>query len=251
MVEWRLIISSGNVYWNMAFDEALLILRENDQIPNTLRIYVIEPSAVTIGYFQRIRDVVNLDYIVSKGIDYTRRITGGGAVYHDSNGEITYSITASIDDISHNILESYRIICHGIIYALGKLGVKAEYKPINDIVVNNKKISGSAQTRRRKALMQHGTLLYATNLDELARVLKPPRIKLESHHARDIRDRVTTLKEILGYRLEKEVVIEALITGFEKALNTKFYIDEPSNTERELIRKLIVKYRSGSWIYKR
>ncbi|ADI31758.1 lipoate--protein ligase family protein [Staphylothermus hellenicus] len=248
---WRLIIDEANVYYNMAMDEALLILREKEIIPNTIRIYVMRPSAVTIGYFQKIKDVLNLDYLDKYRIDYTRRITGGGAVYHDQDGEVTYSITTSIDSVSKNILESYKKICYGIIEALKELGVKAEYKPINDIVVMGRKISGNAQTRRRKALMQHGTLMYATNIDILGKVLRPPKEKLSSHKARTLHDRVTTLEKILGYKPRKEDVIDALIKGFEKALNIKLVRDNYWGEELELASLLIDKYRSREWIFKR
>ncbi|ABN69304.1 biotin/lipoate A/B protein ligase [Staphylothermus marinus F1] len=251
MSSWRLIIDEANVYYNMAMDETLLILREKGLIPNTVRIYIMRPSAVTIGYFQRIKDVLNLDYLDKYGIDYTRRITGGGAVYHDQDGEITYSITTDIDSISKNILESYRKICSGIVEALKELGVKAEYKPINDIVVMGKKISGNAQTRRRKALMQHGTLMYGTNIDILAKVLKPPKEKLSSHKAKTIHDRVTTLEKILGYKPRKEDVIDALIKGFEKALRIRLVRDNYWKEELELANSLIDKYRSKEWIFKR
>lgn len=251
MSSWRLIIDEANVYYNMAMDETLLILREKGLIPNTVRIYIMRPSAVTIGYFQRIKDVLNLDYLDKYGIDYTRRITGGGAVYHDQDGEITYSITTDIDSISKNILESYRKICSGIVEALKELGVKAEYKPINDIVVMGKKISGNAQTRRRKALMQHGTLMYGTNIDILSKVLKPPKEKLSSHKAKTIHDRVTTLEKILGYKPRKEDVIDALIKGFEKALRIRLVRDNYWKEELELANSLIDKYRSKEWIFKR
>lgn len=235
----------------MAMDEALLILREKDLIPNTVRLYIIKPSAATIGYFQRIRDVLDIDYLDKNNINYTRRITGGGAVYHDQFGEITYSITAGIEEVSKNILESYKKICTAIVTALKELGVDAEYKPINDIVVYGKKISGSAQTRRRKALMQHGTLMYATNIDMLDRILKPPKEKLYSHKARSIRDRVTTLEQILGYKPRKEDVINALIKGFESVFNTTLIRDKYWDEELSLAQSLVSKYKSHEWIFKR
>ncbi len=252
MNSWRLIIDKGNTYWNMAVDEAILIHREKNLVPNTLRIYIFEPSGVTIGYFQKVREVLNLDYLLQNKIDFTRRITGGGAVYHDSEGEITYAIIADIEDISKDIMESYRIICKGIIYALRKLGLKAVYKPVNDILVNNKKISGSAQTRKKKSLLQHGTLMYNTNLDMLEKTLRPPRIKLEDHGVVRVSDRVTTVYRELGRKINVDDIINALIQGFRKALG----IDEllPGNltiSERKLAEKLYGKYESKVWIYMR
>lgn len=248
---WRLIIDEGNAYWNMAVDEALLTLKDRGLIPNTLRLYVFNPSAVTVGYFQRIDDSVNLEFLRANNIDLTRRITGGGSVYHDANGEITYSVTASISDISHNISESYRIICNGIIYALSEFGLKAEFAPINDVLINNKKVSGSAQSRRRNALLQHGTLMYRTNLNVLGSSLKAPKEKLITHKVTSIFERVTTISRELGRDVSKEEVINALIKGFSKALNADFVRGELSDEEVRLASELVVKYKSVEWVFQR
>ena len=91
----RLIIDEGSATYNMAIDEAMLILRGLGVINDTLRLYIFKPSAVTIGYFQSVSRSVNLDFIKKNNIELVRRPTGGGAVYHDSEGEITYSIVVS------------------------------------------------------------------------------------------------------------------------------------------------------------
>lgn len=248
---WRLIIDEGNAYRNMAIDEALLILKDRGLIPNTLRLYVFNPSAVTIGYFQRINDSVNIEFIKSNNIDLTRRISGGGSVYHDVGGEVTYSVIAPITEISPNILESYRIICNGLIQAINEFGLKAEFVPINDVTVNNKKISGSAQTRRKIALLQHGTLMYNTNLNVLSESLRAPKEKLKHHKISSIFDRVTTLSIELKRRVHKDEVIHALIKGFSKALNTDFIRGWYSDRELELANELIDKYKSNEWIFQR
>ncbi|MEM0380651.1 MAG: biotin/lipoate A/B protein ligase family protein [Desulfurococcaceae archaeon] len=252
MVEWRLIIDGEHdPYWNMAFDETLLYLREQSYIPNTLRLYVFKPGSVTIGYFQRISEAVDLDYANRNGILYTRRITGGGAVYHDPNGELTYSVVASLSDFPSDVIERYRAVCYGLIYALEYFGLKSEFKPVNDIVVNNKKISGSAQTWRKYAFLQHGTFMYNTDINTLANVLKPLREKLISHGIDSIKERVTTLSMILKKSIDGKEVLETLIRGFEKAFKTSFTITQPSSFEIELARKLVDKYRSREWIFKK
>ncbi|MCS7108839.1 MAG: biotin/lipoate A/B protein ligase family protein [Sulfolobales archaeon] len=248
---WRLIIDEGNAYRNMAIDEALLTLKDRGLIPNTVRLYVFNPSAVTIGYFQRINDSVNLDYIKSNGIDLTRRISGGGSVFHDVNGEVTYSVIASINDVSQNVIESYKIICDGLIYAISQFGLKAEFIPINDVVVKNKKISGSAQSRRKTALLQHGTLMYNTDLNILSNSLKVPKEKLEQRKLTSIFERVTTLSRELGRTVSKDEVIEPLIKGFSKALNADFIRGWYTDKELELANELANKYRSREWIFQR
>lgn len=243
-------LDGRDVYWQMAIDEALLNLRLNNLIPDTLRIYRFKPSAVTIGYFQAIRESVNLDYLHENNICYTRRITGGGAVYHDTNGELTYSTVLRITDELIDILSSYRVICNGLIHALHALGVEAVFAPVNDILVNGRKISGSAQTRRKNTLLQHGTLMYATDLDTLERVLIVPRVKLESKGVKSIRERVATLRDVIG-KVDVNELVKSIMVGFSKALGRDVYVDEYREIELKTASDLVNKYKSHEWIYKR
>jgi len=248
---WRLIIDEGDVYWNMAMDEAMLLLRDSNLIPNTLRLYVFNPSAVTIGYFQRVEDAVNLEFLRSSNIGFTRRVSGGGSVYHDVNGEVTYSVVASINDISTNIMDSYRIICSGVIYAIKEFGLNADFIPINDVVIRGRKVSGSAQSRKKNTLLQHGTLMYNTDLITLSKSLRAPKEKLLEHKVTSILERVTTISRELGRTVSRDEVIRALIKGFSKALNTDFYQGHYTREELELASKLTEKYRSVEWIFQR
>jgi len=251
-VAWRLIVDTGrDPYWNMALDEAMLLLREAGAIPDTVRLYYFKPSSITIGYFQRVYDSVNLDYVTSREIPFTRRITGGGSVYHDENGEVTYSVISLLELFPKDPVERYRAICSALIHALEELGLTGEFKPVNDIVVNNKKVSGSAQTWRKRAFLQHGTLMYATDLDTLEKSLKAPREKLEAHGARSIRERVTTISLELGRKVDQSEVVNALIRGFEKALKVKLVPGEFTSEELELALKLREKYASSQWIFKK
>ncbi len=243
-------LDGRDAYWQMAIDEALLNMRIREGLPNTLRLYRFKPSAVTIGHFQRIRDSVNLDFLNENKIDYTRRITGGGSVYHDTNGEITYSVVLPVEGVLADILESYRVICSGLIYALKRLNTPAEFVPINDVVVYGRKISGSAQTRRREYLLQHGTLMYATDLDTLEKALLAPREKLASRGVMSIRERVITLRDVVG-PVDVDSIIDALIEGFTQALNAEVYYDELSERELREAEELVPKYRSVEWIFKR
>ncbi len=248
---WRLIIDEGDVYWSMGLDEAMLELKRKNAIPNTLRLYVIKPSAVTIGYFQKVSDAVDLDYLSKENIPFTRRITGGGSVYHDAEGEITYSVVADLTFIPRDLQESYKFICGGIVEALSFLGLKAEFVPVNDVVVNGKKISGNAQARRGKAVLQHGTLMYNTDLEILSKVLKIPKEKLASRKISSIRERVTTVSIELGREVRKEEVIEALKKGFTQVFNVDFEEGAPTKEEISLAKKLAERYSSLEWIFKR
>ena len=251
MKVWRLIIDEGDPFWNMALDEAMLLLKEEGKIPDTLRLYVFKPSAVSIGYFQKVEESVNLEMLDSMGIPFVRRVTGGGSVYHDENGEVTYSVIADLSEFPKDAIESYKAICKGIIYALAELGLEASFIPINDVVVNGRKISGSAQLRKARSLLQHGTLLYDTDLELLSKVLKAPSLKLKSHAVSFIHERVTTVSRELGEPPSKEEVIAALIKGFEMGLGVKLKEERLTEEERGLALKLLKKYRSREWNFMR
>ncbi|MEM0486808.1 MAG: lipoate--protein ligase family protein, partial [Sulfolobales archaeon] len=90
-MRFRLIVDEGSGCYNMAMDEALLFTVAMGGVP-TLRLYVFNKPTVTLGYFQKVEEVVDLEFARKEGIDVVRRVTGGGAVYHDPEGEVTYSI---------------------------------------------------------------------------------------------------------------------------------------------------------------
>ena len=248
---WRLIIDDGTAHWQMALDEALLILKAEGRIPNTIRLYVIKPSAVTIGYFQKVSESVNLAYTEANKIPVVRRITGGGAVLHDQDGEVTYCVAVSSKDVPQNILDSYRVICSGIVETLKLFGLKAEFAPVNDVLVGGKKISGSAQARRPGAVLQHGTLMYNTDLELLSRSLAVPKEKLADHGVRSITERVTTISRALGREVSKEEVMEFMKLGFERALRIRLEEGKLSKEEINLAKKLEEKYKSQEWNFRR
>ncbi len=156
---FRLVEHSDEPFMNMAVDEAMLEARAEGRAGDTLRIYYWKKPAVTIGYFQSAQKEVDIEEALRLGVPVIRRITGGGAVLHDR--ELTYSIVCSEGLFGREIVKSYRRIASFIIEALRILGVDASFEGINDIVVNNLKVSGNAQTRRKGIILQHGTLLIS------------------------------------------------------------------------------------------
>ncbi|MGB9748413.1 MAG: lipoate--protein ligase family protein [Candidatus Woesearchaeota archaeon] len=248
---WRLIgFNEDNGFMQMAIDEAILTARIKGVVPNTLRFYSWSPKCVSIGYFQGIEKEVDIERANNFGIDIVRRITGGGAVFHDR--EITYSIVLSEQDASTDILESYRIICNGIIKGLGFLGVNADFKPINDIVVNNKKISGNAQTRRENIIMQHGTLLLDVDAKKMFSLLKVPNEKIRDKLISSAEERVIGLNKIMNTELNIETIRQNLIHGFKDAFNVEFEEQELTDFETKLSKKLFKeKYSSREWNFLR
>lgn len=253
---WRLIpINTYNAYMNMAIDEAILIARMENKAPNTLRLYMWSPSAVSIGYFQNVDLEVNLDACRTHGVDVVRRSTGGGAVYHDSVGEITYSIITDKQSINANdIISIYQRICSGIIYALEILGINADFNPGNprecpNITVNGLKISGNAQLIRGPYILQHGTLLYDLNLRKMFTFLKVPWARTIDDIVEIAGRKLTCIKLASNLKVTINDAAEALVEGFRKAFKTSFTESKLTDFELELVDKLVSKYKSESWLY--
>ena len=248
-MKWRVVgLETHEACFNMALDEALSEGVRSGSSPPTIRFYNWKPSAVSIGYFQSIRDEVNLEVCRELGVDCIRRWTGGGAVYHDFEGEITYSVIAPANIFPKNIIESYRLICGWVVKGLESLGIEAEFKPINDILVKNKKISGSAQTRRGGILLQHGTLLYALDLKTMFSVLNVSRQKITDKMIKSAEERVTCVMEHSD--AGKKEVYEALVDAFTEGKDFEF--GKWSETEITRARELAArKYRSEDWLYLR
>ena len=251
MIKLRLITDEGDGAYNMALDEAMLILRSVNVIPDTLRLYVFKPSTITIGYFQSINESVNEDFIKSRRIPIVRRPTGGGAVYHDTYGEITYSIIISEDKVPRDYVESFKFLAKGVIRAARILGAPAEFKPLNDGVIAGKKFSGQAQLRRLGVVLQHGTFMYATDIDTLAQSLLAPKLKLKQKGVRVIKERVITISNYVGRKISRDEALEALIRGFSEALKAKLMEGSLTEVELQLASSLKWKYLSKAWTYLR
>jgi len=254
MEEWRLLLTGAkDAFTNMAIDEAVLRSVVKGESKNTVRFFQWVPSTVSIGYFQGINQEVDFSVCKNKGVDVVRRITGGGAVFHDYNGEITYSVAVneSHPKIPKNIIDSYHVLCGGLINGFKLLGLNAEFKPINDIVVNSKKISGSAHTRRFGGVLQHGTILYDVNINLMFSLLKVSDEKIRDKMIKSVEERVTSIKKEKG-NADKKNVVDAMIKGFESALNIKLVEGKLSREELRTTEELKVnKYGTKEWNFKR
>src|SRR5919107_5564404 len=225
---------------NMAIDEALI---ENVDEAPVLRIYGWRPAAVSIGYFQSIRDEVDIEKCREIGVDFVRRLTGGGAVLHEF--ELTYSFITK--QYPQNIMESYRWVCEAVVMSINGLGFDASFIPLNDIVVKGKKVSGSAQTRRNGVLLQHGTVLLSVDIDKMFCVLKVPSEKLKDKIIKDVKERVTSLA---GTTFEE--VASSLKTSFAAKFDAKLLVDTMSTDETSRARWLAErKYSSREWNFRR
>ena len=230
----------------MAIDEAILIARVKKQSPGTIRFYSWKPKAITIGYFQSLKKEVDEKKAKVLGIDVIRRYTGGGAVFHDK--EITYSICIGEKTAGIDIIKSYEKICGFIIKGMECLNLKAQFKPINDIIVNGKKISGNAQTRKDGIILQHGTLLLDVDVNTMFSILKIPDEKIRDKLIENARQRVTSLKQELGKDISFTQAKTALISGFKKTFKAELKEQELSEFEKAAVKKLFKqKYSTKEW----
>jgi lipoate-protein ligase A len=233
---------------NMAIDEAVSEAVAQGAAPPTLRLYAWEPSAVSIGRFQRIGDEVDLKECARQGVDVVRRRTGGGAVFHDRDGEITYSVIAPEELMGSDIQSSYREVCGRVIDALGELGIRAEYAPINDVIVGGRKISGCAQSRRQGVFVQHGTVLYDLDVKRMFSLLKVDRLKLSDKGIAAAEDRVTSVSMLSG--AGKDELLESLRLAFCRG--KEWAEDELSAEESARASELVrTRYGNAEWTFSR
>jgi lipoate-protein ligase A len=250
--EWRLLpVRIDDASMSMAMDEALLKLNSEGKSPNTVRFWRWLPSTVSIGCFQSAELEVDFDAARKYGVEVVRRITGGGAVFHDHEGELTYSVVCGQDRMPDDIIESYELICGGLIGGFRWLGLRAEFKPINDVQVDGKKISGSAQTRRWGSVLQHGTVLVDPDLRLMFELLKVSPEKISDKFISSVYERVTTVALELGRKPGFDEVRSVMRDGFADGLGVELVERELTKEELKLAGMLRPKYTSDEWLRKR
>ena len=255
MSAWRLIkLDTNDAFMNMAVDEAMLRARVAGKVPNTLRFFRWQPSAVSFGRFQDSSKEVNVENCRKYGVDFVRRISGGGSVYHDYEGEITYSVIVSKKDFETNdIFYAYKLICNGLIEAMKILGIHADFDPGNlkhcpNVLVNGKKISGSSQSHKRGVLLQHGTFLMDVDLGKMFTFLKVPWAETCMEVVPIAKRKITSVKQELGLDVSLQEAYEALVEGFQNALEIKLVEGKLTSYEEDLAKKLCVeKFATEDW----
>lgn len=236
--------------FNMALDEAVFLSHIDGAAGPTVRLYGWQPPAVSIGYGQNWDRDVNRKACARSGVHVVRRITGGGAVFHDR--EVTYSLVAPVSLFSENVTETYRMISEALIAGLGNLGVRAEFAPVNDLLAAGAKISGSAQVRRRGTLLQHGTILLGADVARIAEFLPLSEKKQKEKQIKNAAERVTCLDAVLGREVSFESAVEAMRAGFERWAGHPLRPTAPDPSVLELARRLETeKYGAAAWNEKR
>lgn len=154
-----------------ALDEAILESRSLGRAPDTLHFYVRSSPTVSLGYFQNAGESVDLDACRRLGVTVVRRGSGGGSIYTD-RGQLIYALVAGQEMLPKAPEECFSVVCGAIAQALSSFGVEARHRPVNDIEVGGRKVSGSAQLRRRGAVLVHGTVLLDTDMSVMDAVLR-------------------------------------------------------------------------------
>jgi lipoate---protein ligase len=214
--------------YTAALDNAILSARGKGLVQDTLHLYRRTRPTISLGYFQDLERTVDVSLASQLGIRLVRRASGGSSIYTDQ-GQIIFGLVLSEDEVPEVLIESYPPLCQGVVLALKKFGLPAEWKPLNDVLVGGRKISGSAQTRKQGAVLHQGTLLVDTDLDLMMKVLRPR----EGHPERGT-DGMTTMKRELGKDVPMSLVKDALIDGFSTALSkqpSRSYVTKQENEE--------------------
>lgn len=242
-MKMRLMLhSADDAFTNMAIDGAIL----KSGIP-TLRLYSWKPAAISIGYFQSLEAEVDTGACKELGVDIVRRQTGGGAVFHDD--ELTYSLILPEEAVPDKIIESYEKICGGIVKALENMGFEAKFSPVNDILVDGRKVSGNAQTRKHGNMLQHGTILLDTDVDRMFRLLKVPDEKMRDKIINNVKERVIGLRQLgLG---DVEKLKEEVIANIAKEFGARYEVGTLTRKEREARDELLDTFSSNEWNHMR
>ena len=251
-MRWRYFdIDLVDPYEAMAIHEAMFISRVEQKSPNTLYLERFNSRSVFLGYHQCAEAELNLDYCKQNDIKIVRRSTGGGAGYMDPR-QLNYVVTVDRReyDIPSDFVGSYGRIMDGFIEALKYLGLEAEFRPINDLIVNGGKISGGCMARKDTIILQHGSLLVDFDLNTAFKVLNVPRVKYESKGIKSAKSRVTSINRELGHEVDLDELKAAIKKGFEKSFGIEFEDSGLTKYEKELVRELLPKYRSEEFIYR-
>lgn len=225
---------------NLAIEE--YALRNLDISESYLLFYINEPSVI-IGKHQNTAEEINSDFIEERSIHVVRRLSGGGAVYHDL-GNLNFSFITRYDPKRYN---NYEEFTGPVVRVLRSMGVKAELSGRNDIVVDGRKISGNAQFTSRDRMFSHGTLLLDSNLDDVVSALNVKAGKIESKGIKSIRSRVANISEFLTEPMPIERFRRALLEGIFGGTPQEYVLSEED--WRRINELADRKYKLWEWNY--
>ncbi|MDP8211634.1 MAG: lipoate--protein ligase [Candidatus Stygibacter australis] len=235
-----LIIKSptNDPYFNIASEEYIL----NNFTEDVFMLYINSPSII-VGKFQNTLAQLNIDYIEQNQIKVVRRLTGGGAVFHDL-GNINFSFLCQKDENNEAGFEKYT---EPIVKYLNSLGVNAELKGRNDLVIDDKKFSGNARLNTTNKVLQHGTLLFSAKMSDLSQALKSDPLKFKDKAVKSIRSRVTNISDHLATPLSGKEFEEGLIKFITSSYPTTESCPFTDTDIRQIQKLADSKYSTWDW----
>ncbi len=246
-MKWRFVDSDlSSPAFTVAADEAMAIARSKNLVPNTLHFYRRDRPTVSLGYFQKVSESVDMEFCKKNDVSIVRRETGGSAIYTDQF-HLIYGLAIGEGCVPSGRDGAMEKICGAIVLALGELGIESAFKPVNDVLISGRKVSGSAQMRRWGIVLQHGTIILRKNTDMLLGTIKMDEGKVRERGL-EPRNYVTSIEEALGHEPEVDAVKKAILYGFGKTFDVEFEKTEFSEYEQLKIEELIgTKYGTDAW----
>lgn len=276
MEQWRYIVTeSMSPAMNMAVDEAILQMHSEGKVPPTVRFYTWDPATLSIGYFQKAIKEINLEEVERRGLGFVRRATGGRAVLHDQ--ELTYSVIVSEEHpkMPSSVTEAYKIISLGLLHGFQNLGLSAEMVSLAseeekekynspgssacfdspswyELVVEGKKVAGSAQTRQKGVILQHGSILLDMDVELLFSLLHFPSERVKQRMIDSFRQKAVTINEVSPRPISLAESIEAFSKGFASGLEVELVPSALTVEELALAEELVkTRYATDEWNLRR
>ena len=227
-----------NPYFNLAAEE--YFLKESDE--DIFMLWRNEP-AIIVGKHQNTLSEINLDYVKENDIRVVRRLTGGGAVFHDL-GNLNFTFIQSNKD---HTLNDFRKYTEPILEVLRKLGIDARFEGRNDLTIDGRKFSGNAEMVWKNRVLHHGTLLFSATMADLSQALKVDPAKFQDKAVKSVRSRVTNITEHLREPMDVMQFSDLIQQHINEMYpDARFY--ELSDKDQSLIEDLVSrKYSTWDW----
>lgn len=234
---------SNNPWYNLAFEEFCFRNLPNDE--EYVILWINEP-AIIVGKNQNTIEEINSEYVREKGIKIVRRVTGGGAVYHDL-GNLNFSIITTVTGPERIDFGKINI---PVLKSLQKLGINAELSGRNDLTLEGKKFSGIAQSVWKKRVLNHGTILFDTDLTVLSKALNVKKDKIESKGVKSVKSRVTNIRPYLNEDVDILTFKDLLLNNifeYEGQVLEEYKLNQEQLEEIDKLFK--EKYSTWEWNY--
>ncbi|MER2079035.1 lipoate--protein ligase family protein [Psychrobacillus psychrotolerans] len=261
--------------YNMALDEALLDWHSEGLIPPVIRFYEWNPATLSIGYFQTVEKEIDIEAVKRLGLGFVRRPTGGRGVLHEH--ELTYSVivTESYPSMPATVTEAYRVISEGLLLGFQNLGLNAYFSVPNtdeqkenlknpksavcfdapswyELVVEGKKVAGSAQTRQKGVILQHGAILLDLDEDKLIQTFKFASEEIREKVRKGLSQKAVSINKIISKPVTMEECKIAFKKGFADALEIELVEYNLTQEQKNYVKQLeVTRYANDKWNYKK